>query len=111
MVYDLDLYDFKNIFHQNVTFWLINQSEQSYETTNGWPEQLKNWLLQWFYKYAKVSDLEIWLDFKGSSHPNHFIFEIHVGKSRIRHRTTLKLNDNRLRVDLEIIHFIQIHFI
>ena len=31
-------------------------------------------------------------DFKGSSDPSHFIFEINVGKSRNRHRTTLKLN-------------------
>ena len=30
--------------------------------------------------------------FKGSSDPNHFIFEINVGKRRIRHRTTLNLN-------------------
>ena len=30
---------------------------------------------------------------KGISDPNHFIFEINVGKSRIRHTTTLKLND------------------
>ena len=30
--------------------------------------------------------------FKGSSDPSHFIFEIIVGKGRIRHRTTLKLN-------------------
>ena len=30
--------------------------------------------------------------FKGSPDPSHFIFGIIVGKSRIRHRTTLKLN-------------------
>ena len=30
---------------------------------------------------------------KGSSDPSHFIFGINVGKSRIRHKTTLKLND------------------
>ena len=34
--------------------------------------------------------------FKGSQDPNHFIFEINVGKRRIRHRTTLKLNDEFL---------------
>ena len=28
----------------------------------------------------------------GSSDPSHFIFEINVGNSRIRHTTTLKLN-------------------
>jgi len=32
------------------------------------------------------------LDFKGSSDPSHFIFEIDAGKSRIRHITTLNLN-------------------
>ena len=39
---------------------------------------------------------------KGSS---HFIFEINVGKGRIRHRTTLNLHKvifNRFGVDLEI---------
>ena len=30
--------------------------------------------------------------FKGSPNPSHFIFEINIGKRRIRHRTTLKLN-------------------
>ena len=33
---------------------------------------------------------------KGSPDPSHFIFEINVGKKRIRHRTTLKLNDEFL---------------
>ena len=32
------------------------------------------------------------VDFKGSSDPSHFIFEINVGKGRIRHRTTPNLN-------------------
>ena len=39
---------------------------------------------------------------KGSSDPSHFIFKINVGKRRIRHRTTLKLNDeflDRLQFD------------
>ena len=31
--------------------------------------------------------------FKGGSHPNHFIAEINDGKSRIRHRTALNLNN------------------
>ena len=33
---------------------------------------------------------------KGSSDPSHFILEINVGKSRIRHITTVKLNDEFL---------------
>ena len=39
---------------------------------------------------------------KGSSDPSHFIFEINLGKSRIRHTTTLKWNDeflDRPRID------------
>ena len=31
--------------------------------------------------------------FKGSTDPSHFMFEINVGKSLIRHITTLNLND------------------
>ena len=34
-------------------------------------------------------------NFKGSPDPSHFIFEIDVGKKRIRHRTTLNLDYNR----------------
>ena len=32
-------------------------------------------------------------DLKGSSDPSHFIFEINVGKGRIRHRTTPNWNE------------------
>ena len=42
------------------------------------------------------------LSFKGSSYQSYFIFEINVGKSRIRHTTTLKLNEkvlDRLQID------------
>ena len=48
---------------------------------------------------------------KGSQDPSHFIFEINIGKRRIRHGTTLNLNDtifNRLGVDLEIHHSISV---
>ena len=31
--------------------------------------------------------------FKGSSDPSRFIFEINLGKIRIRHKTTLNLKD------------------
>ena len=43
--------------------------------------------------------------FKGSPDQSHFIFEINVGKSRIRHRTTLNWNHlifSRFWVDLQI---------
>ena len=56
------------------------------------------------YKKSVVQEKTV-LDFKGSSDPSHFIFEINVGKSRIRHLTTLNLNEatlNRFWLDLEI---------
>ena len=34
---------------------------------------------------------------KGSSDTSHFIFQVNVGKRRIRHRTTLNLNDADLQ--------------
>ena len=43
-----------------------------------------------------------WIQTKSSSDPSHFIFEINVGKRRIRYTTTLKLNDeflDRLKID------------
>ena len=43
-------------------------------------------------------------DFKDSSDPSHFIYEFNVGKSRVRHTTTLKLNNEflyRLKIDFE----------
>ena len=43
-------------------------------------------ILRYFYMFY----------FKGSTDPSHFMFEINVGKSLIRHRTTLKLNDEFL---------------
>ena len=36
--------------------------------------------------------VQLCYELKGSSDPNHSIFEINVGKSRIRHRTTLNFN-------------------
>ena len=39
---------------------------------------------------------------RGSSDPSYFIFKINVGKGRIQHSTTLKLNDellDRLKID------------
>ena len=46
--------------------------------------------------------------FKGSPDRSHFIFEINVGKSRIRHRTTLNLND--VVIDIESIEKLIIQF-
>ena len=55
------------------------------------------WIWNWMY----IDSISV----KGSSDASHFIFEINVGKSRIRHRTTLNLNGiifYRFIVDLEI---------
>ena len=62
---------------------------------------LKNWN-QFFGSFP---------DFKASSDPSHFICEINVGKSRIRHRTTMNLNDaifNQFWDDLDIHHSISV---
>ena len=57
-------------------------------------------------KYHAVTCEDLYcMILKGSPDPSHFIFEINVGKSQIRHRTTLNWNDaifNRFWVDLEI---------
>ena len=37
-------------------------------------------------------DIKLPIEIKGSSDPTHFIFEINVGKRRIRPGTTLNLN-------------------
>ena len=49
-----------------------------------------------------TSEMVLRMSFKGSSDPNDFIFEINVGKKRIRYTATLKLNDeflDRLKID------------
>ena len=51
--------------------------------------------------------MNVFLDIKGSSDQSHFIFEINFVKGRIRHKTTMNLNDiifNRFIVDIEIHH-------
>ena len=49
-----------------------------------------------FYFHPKINKLKIIHQesgkLKGSPDQSHFIFEIDVGKSRIRHKTTLNLN-------------------
>ena len=45
------------------------------------------------------------LCFKGSLGPSHFIFEINVGKSWIRHRTTSNLNQVMFRNQLKMRSF------
>ena len=43
-----------------------------------------------FLGHSNIHQLEI---LKGSPDQSHFIFEINVGKSRIRHKTTSKIED------------------
>ena len=53
-------------------------------------------------KLRITSEMVLRMSFKGSSDPNDFIFEINVGKKRIRYTATLKLNDeflDRLKID------------
>ena len=52
-------------------------------------------LVQQYSARLKIH-LRSWFMPKGSSGPSHLIFKINVGKSRIRHTTTLKLNDKFL---------------
>jgi len=48
------------------------------------------------FRYAAYQILHAeFLKLKGSPDQSHFIFKINVGKKRIRHRTTLNLNDSR----------------
>ena len=54
--------------------------------------------------YYVESSQRLYQDFtiKGSPYPNHFIFEINVGKKRIRYTTTVKFNDeilDRFKID------------
>ena len=53
-----------------------------------------------------VNSLSKKLSIKGSSDASHFIFEINVGKSRIRHTTTLKLSNeflDRLKIEFRVV--------
>ena len=65
---------------------------------------LKNSRIYPYYNFGdSPSEMTIWV--KGSSDPSYFIFELYGGNSRIRHVTTLNLNDiifNRFWVDLAI---------
>ena len=49
---------------------------------------------KWVHKLLS-NKLKFIRDLKGSTDQSHFIFEINVGKKRIRYRTALNLNDIR----------------
>ena len=75
---------------------LINMEMKDYERA---VNELKNQLeLKTNESNSAVQGKDQWFvhprpsTFKGCSDQSHFIFEINVGESRIRHRTTLKLN-------------------
>ena len=79
------------------SFWLYVCSfmHQTYEKCKTIRSKRQNFPSSKFFN-------EEFRNFKGSSDPNHFIFEINVGNSRIRHKTTLNLNDaflDRLKID------------
>ena len=56
---------------------------------------------QWF-SYEETVDCghnhlrNVFIILKGSSDPSHFVFESNLGKSRIRHKSTLKWNNEFL---------------
>ena len=82
--------------------------------TNLFAFSFKIVISEWFWNKISKSQLrkgqihllEFFLIFKGSSDPSHFIFEINVRNSRIRHRTTFKLNDEFLKVNRRWYHSI-----
>ena len=47
-------------------------------------------------RWKNFERLRLWDSGMGSSDPSYFIFEIIVGKSRIRHRTTLNLTSSSI---------------
>ena len=62
-----------------------------------YPEQMVD-LMEFYFDLnkpfgSKIDMTDPALSIKGSSDPRRFIFEINAGNSRIRHRTTLNLND------------------
>ena len=84
-----------NILNIPCKLWICSWEGQL-EKTRSWKDRIeigKNEVgklkLHWKFSNLRVD-------------PSHFIFEINVGKSRIRHTTTLKLNDeflDRLNID------------
>ena len=57
------------------------------------PERSENIKKIGKHKYDRIKPfISQMFQFKGSSDPSHFSFEINVGKSRNRQRTTLNLN-------------------
>ena len=106
---DIGTYKKKNWMNLRMNFatnWYsaLDYSERSFFY---WPACLnKCHLVRFKNEISWFSTKKNFVGFKGSQDPIHFIFEINVGKSRIRHITTLNLNDNRFSVDLEIHHSI-----
>ena len=74
--------------NQNLVFSILTAGDQ--EESSSELFSLSSLFITVLFGIIKLNS-----DFKGSSDLNHFIFEINVGKRRIRQRTTLnlKLND------------------
>ena len=67
---------------------------QSYDHNFGREKQLE---IKSFYSNPHWNAYVVTqISFKGSPDPTHFILEIIVGKSRIRRKTTQKLNDDSI---------------
>ena len=62
-----------------------------YECDRTWFD-MNSLSLDFAYWGLGISCTACYKKLKGSSDPNHFIFEINAGKSRIRHGTTLNLS-------------------
>ena len=73
-----------------VAFLVILYRESQYNKIYG--QQERDFMSFSLQKFTK----NIAIDFKGSSDLSHLLIKINVGKGRIRHRTTLSLNDHTL---------------
>ena len=78
------------------------------EDSNQSGKELETVAAKYFHKNLHQPDKqELFQHIKGSSDQIHFIFQINVGKSRIRHRKTLNFElRHSIGVDLEIDHSI-----
>ena len=77
---------FGDSYRESKTVFVMDRKISSFQDEN---YQTKSQLFS-FSKYG---------DFKGSSDPSHFIFEINFGMKRIRHWTTLNSFLDRLKID------------
>ena len=86
------VFDFENVIDKTIIFRPIQGNEDARNRRTAFYIRLclnrksNRLYIGWISRNFKT------FIFKGSPDQSHFIFEINVGKGRIRHRTTLKLN-------------------